>query len=648
MKSHDEKPLVIIGAGIAGVAAALELTRKYPTQKIRILERSTMFSGSTGRNPARMGHGFHYMDLETSKQYLRASIEVQRRYPDFLIGFGENTGRGRYYIHKQSKPPAAVIWEHYRAIKAAYQKMCDEDPLNQVFGTPDKFISKLKKDKFEGHVNADLVADDDSKLKKDKFEGHVNADLVADDDVADGDVANGDVVDVDVDVKVIVKKKYAIETAEHLFDFPKFAAHIRKIIDENPNIRLVENVEVTNIQYWMDTDNRFSIEMKSTVSGDALASLKSDHIVNSSWENIEFLNSKIGIPYQDGSRTNRLKCLLEVQLPVELKNVNSSFFCMGPFCMFSNMGDGRGMLTFADVTNYDVSSAVKIDKKMEDYLTGNFSSEESTDISLKIRDGVARYITGMEESSILKLHFGIVQTDGDLKLKDIHSASSGLHARREIGVREEIQGLISNPARKLFYFVYNGIEVVIILDMQFERDLKIQELVAAFITMSTAEDIKHLRIFIDRWIVGIENISTIDNDLLLAKLKDGLQSHASLHHLVSSVVTSISPAFASDEQTTTVIKSPLTATSAGATPEISIVRDRDTDPEIESLLLAPSGPIPLERERSCTALPWENGNQTILASMRCTRPISAGSIFLPTSKTCGKLTQPLPPPPPRW
>ena len=137
MKSHDEKPLVIIGAGIAGVAAALELSRKYPTQKITILERSTMFSGSTGRNPARMGHGFHYMDLETSIQYLRASIEVQRRYPDFLIGFGEATGRGRYYSHKQSKPPAAVILEHYRAIQAGYQKMCDEDPLNQVFGTPD-------------------------------------------------------------------------------------------------------------------------------------------------------------------------------------------------------------------------------------------------------------------------------------------------------------------------------------------------------------------------------------------------------------------------------------------------------------------------------------------------------------------------------
>ena len=620
MKSHDEKPLVIIGAGIAGVAAALELSRKYPTQKITILERSTMFSGSTGRNPARMGHGFHYMDLKTSIQYLRASIEVQRRYPDFLIGFGEATGRGRYYIHKQSKPPAAVIWEHYLAIQAEYQKMCDEDPLNQVFGTPDKFISKLKKDKFEGHVNADLVADDD----------------VADGDVANGDVVDGDVVDgdVDVDVKIIVKEKYAIETAEHLFDFPKFAAHIRKIIDENPNIRLVENVEVTNIQYWMDTDNRFSIEMKSTVSGDALASLKSDHIVNSSWENIEFLNSKIGIPYQDGSRTNRLKCLLEVQLPEKLKTVNSSFFCMGPFCMFSNMGDGRGMLTFADVTNYDVSSAVKIDKKMEDYLTGNISSEESTDISLRILQGVEDYIPGMKDATIKKLHFGIVQTDGDLKLKDIHSASSGLHARREIGVREEIQGLISNPARKLFYFVYNGIEVVKIVDMQFERDLKIQELVAAFITMSTAEDIKHLRIFIDRWIVGIENISTIDNDLLLAKLKDGLQSHASLHHLVSSVVTSTSPAFASDEQTTTVIKSPLTATSAGASPDRL---EAITDAELVSLSLTEDATAPcvkpLTKNRPLTALPWA---RTIFDSMveDRKRPSSAGarvsnSLFAP-------------------
>jgi len=588
MKSHDEKPLVIIGAGIAGVAAALELSRKHPTQKITILERATMFSGSTGRNPARMGHGFHYMDPDTAKQYLRASIAVQRRYPDFLIGFGNTNGRGRYYIHKQSKHSAAEILKLYRAIQAEYQKMCHEDPFNQVFGTPDDFMRILEEEEYENHVKADLV-------------------------------------------------ELAIETAEHLFDFPKFAAHIREVIEASPNIHLLENVEVTNIQHWMDTDNRFSIEMKSSVSGDTLASLQSDHIVNSSWENIEFLNSKIGIPYQDGSRTNRLKCLLEVELPVQLRNVNSSFFCMGPFCMFSNMGDGRGMLTFADVTNFAANSALTITDRMEDYLTGNISSEESIDISLKILHGVARYIPGMEQSRILKNHFGIVQTDGDLELKNIHSDSSGLHKRREIGVREETQGLISNPARKLFYFVYNGIEVVKILDMQFEREIKIQELVAAFIKTSSAEDIIQLRIFIDRWIVGIENISTIDNDLLLSKLKDSLQSHPSLYYLVTSVKTSISPVIA-DIKTTNVVKSPLTATSAGASPDRL---EAITDAELVSLSLTEDATAAFvkpstKNSRPLTALPWA---RTIFDSMveHRNRPSSAGarvsnSLFAPPSE----------------
>ena len=312
------------------------------------------------------------------------------------------------------------------------------------------------------------------------------------------------------------------------------------------------------------------------------------------------------------------------------------------------MGDRRGMLTFADVTNFAANSALTIDDRMDDYLTGNISSEERAEISLKILLGVAGYIPGIDQSRIIKLHFGIVQTDGDLKLQDIHSISSGLHTRRNIGVRDENQGLISNPARKLFYFIYNGIEVKKILDMQFERELKIQELVAAFIKIRSTEDIKQLRIFIDRWIVGIENILTIDNELLLAKLKDDLQSHPSLHHLVSSVMTSTSPAFTSDKQTTTAIKSPSTATSAAVTPEISFLHT-DPEAEIESLFLDPSGTIPSDGKRPCTALPWENGNQTIFASMIPTRPNSAGSIFLPASnsKTCGKPVQPTSPQPAR-
>ncbi len=35
-----------------------------------------------------------------------------------------------------------------------------------------------------------------------------------------------------------------------------------------------------------------------------------------------------------GARTNRLKCLLIVELPESLINANSMFFCMGQHCMF--------------------------------------------------------------------------------------------------------------------------------------------------------------------------------------------------------------------------------------------------------------------------------------------------------------------------
>ncbi len=40
--------------------------------------------------------------------------------------------------------------------------------------------------------------------------------------------------------------------------------------------------------------------------------INTDYIVNSTWQNIEFLNDQIGIRMIPGARTNRLKCLLVV------------------------------------------------------------------------------------------------------------------------------------------------------------------------------------------------------------------------------------------------------------------------------------------------------------------------------------------------
>jgi len=449
-KEEKKAEVVVIGGGIAGVASALQLAKS--SVKVTILERYTLFSGSSGRNPGRMGHGFHYFDLDTAIKYLEASIAVQKEYPEFLVGgeleFKHPIRHGRYYITRDSHHSYLEVIQKYRKIQEHYAKMVADDPSNMVFGSPESFIRELEVSEY-----ADMV-------DLDKVEG-------------------------------------AVETNEHLFSWPKFSKYLREVIARTPNIRLIEHAEVFDIIPRPSVDSRFKLKVK-TLEG--LQAFETDYMINASWENIEYLNDKAGIGYLPGFRTNRLKCLLEVTLPAELHDWNSAFFCMGSFCMFSNMGDGRGMITLADETNMAVSSVLKIDANIQRYLSGDIDLEEKDKISRKILDGASQYIPKLKDATIIGLKFGIVQTMGHLDLASLKtSKESNHHVRNYDGIREEQQGLISNPAMKLFYFVSNAKKVEQLFWQQKAREAKLA--------------------------VGMDNIFYLFSEFLTEDLKKSLMIH---------------------------------------------------------------------------------------------------------------------------
>lgn len=427
--------VVVIGGGVAGISAALELSK---THNVTILEKNSLFYGSSGRNPGRMGHGFHYIDFETAKLYLEASIQVQRIYPHFLIGehlpFEHPIRHGRYYVTKTSLYSFEEVLQTYRRIQHRYAELVAEDPANKVFGEPETFFRILEPSEYQDHINADII------------EG-------------------------------------GVETCEHLFNWQAFSLHIRQIILSNSKIRLIENSEVVDLAHYQEFDSRFLVKVR-TRHGENF-NVKTNFIVNSAWENIEHLNDKLGITYISGQRTNRLKCLVEVRLPTSLLAVNSSFFCMGSFCMFSNMGDGRAMMTLADVTNMEVSSAKSISANMTRYVSGDISAEEKNRIGQEIKAGVAMFIPQMVDAEVLDVKFGIVQTKGEMTLQDLNHRSGAHHVRNYHHIREEMQGLIANPAMKLFYFVQNGINVRQLFDMQLARNIAISETLQQIQTFCT-------------------------------------------------------------------------------------------------------------------------------------------------------------------
>lgn len=427
--------IVVIGAGAAGLNAALELARRG--HKVKLIEQATLGSGSSGRNPGRMGHGFHYVDVDTAKMYLRASIQVQRAYPNYLIGkdlpFEHPFRHGRYFITKDSDNPPQMILETYEQIKQEYTRLIKEDSKNEVFGPPEKFFRILEPAEYHDLVNHELV-------------------------------------------------EMGVETVEHLFDWQAFAKDIKAEILANENIELYEYTEVTQIERGELHEPRFILHLKNKADdvAEAESLLCADYIVNSAWQNIEHLNDNIGLSMVPGLRTNRLKSLLLVKLPESLVNANSMFFCMGQHCMFSNMGNGYGMMTFANVTNMEASVGLNLSGYANRLLEGKATKAERASVSQAMLDGVSKYIPQMANATIVDVKFGIVQTVGRLQLEDLKNPGSDFHKRDYDGIREEQIGLVSNPCMKLFYFVRNGIKVADLVDAQCIATAFIHEVMQQF------------------------------------------------------------------------------------------------------------------------------------------------------------------------
>lgn len=402
-------PIIVIGAGAAGFSAALELAERG--YAVHLIEKDTLGSGSSGRNPGRMGHGFHYVDIETAKMYLRASIQVQRKYPGFLVGqelpCNHALRHGRYFVTTNSDHSAADVLVTYTQIQDEYRRLIAEDPRNEVFGPAETFFRILEPHEYTANVNPSIVA-------------------------------------------------IGVETAEHLFDWQSFAEYIKQKIISHPHIYLHEHTEVMEITRGTINQPRFILRTRKTGKKKVEEIFKTDYLINASWQNIEQLNHQIGLKMDPQSRTNRLKTLLVVDLPESLHNSNSMFFCMGQHCMMSNMGNGQAMMTYAKVTNMEASNGLQMSNKAQRLLNNGATDREKSIIARQILQGISNYIPEISKAIIRDVKFGVVQTMGKFTLADLDDPHSSVHKRSYYGVREEQIGLTSNPCIKLFYFVANA------------------------------------------------------------------------------------------------------------------------------------------------------------------------------------------------
>lgn len=424
-KTDAKYDIGVIGAGISGLLAALEAADAGKT--VAVFERlPELYKGASGINPGRMGLGFHYADLETSIQYLEATVafirDSEEQGLDFRLGSStrlhgskplptdHKQRKGLYMVPTADSKPVMAPKElllHYSRIADHYRDMCKTDPRNKVFGEPEDFYELLDFDELQS-MHGD-------KLLGSKHRIHAG-----------------------------------IRTPEELMDVQGFSEHIVRRVTEHPKIQIMMNTEVSGLDYGQDGLS-YVVNVKR---GAMTVGYPVGQVLNASWADTDKLNETLGIPMEDKGRTNRLKLLAKIKLPESLKDAPCMFFAIGPFCMFSNMQDGYGMLTYAPVTNHINSTDLALSQDAQRKMYEGLTKKEIEKFGKLIIDGVTEFIPAMKDATIDDVKAGVVKTVG--ANADIHDPNSEIHKRRELGRRELAVGLQEISSMKLLYGPINA------------------------------------------------------------------------------------------------------------------------------------------------------------------------------------------------
>jgi len=419
--------IIILGGGVAGCGTAIELAnRGYEVEIVEM--REGLLDGTSDDTPCRFGLGFHYLDEETAKKYLRATIEVAKKYPEFRVAAKEEAShpykRGRYFITKDTLFPVEQILKLYNELQQEYTKIVEKDSSSKLFGEPKDFYRVLSLNEYQNDVNPALVM-------------------------------------------------LGIETAEQILDWPKLKAYLIEKIENHPNITVQKRACVIDAQYG--DKKGFLIKARQD---NKLLMLEGDIVINATWENIEKIDEKIGFMYQNGSRTNRTKMLVEIELPEECEKsgpMHSMFFCFGPHCSFTNIGGGRAFVSYEPETNIEQSSDVDPPSFWKALGKNSLALEnEINERAKKIVEGASKYIPKLKEfGRIVSKKIGIVKTLGGTA--DIYSSKSEIHKRSDSGIKVQQIGWIDHGAMKLMYFLENAIKIADIVDEHIKTTEKLKE-----------------------------------------------------------------------------------------------------------------------------------------------------------------------------
>lgn len=414
--------VVILGAGLSGTLIAAELPRDLNILLVEIGEEIIPHRSTSYNQCNKLHLGLHYAgNSETAQKCLEDSLAFASKYKPYVFGqLNDPWRRGRYFIMSNSLFGLEQVESLGDSLSDLYSK--EAKKTNYVFGDPKEFIKKIRRDQYSEVADTILFTDEDGDQKT---------------------------------VSVAV----GMETAESQIDIKSLKDHLKKTIQSNKNITFIPNSDAKKISFNPDTLT-YSIVIQNTKTKYEEV-VFSQSVINCTWQNTESLDDP-EIQHEKQKQLVRVKASILVKLPNDLAHFNTCTFAVGPFCSFTNLGNGTAILTEETASNIGQYFAgdrptAQLESLMQSssFLESPAGRELASNVLLKS----SAFIPKLKEASILSLHFGCVKIMTQDPNCSLYSTESPIHSRLESGIEEKGLGHISASGMKMTYTLQNALTV---------------------------------------------------------------------------------------------------------------------------------------------------------------------------------------------
>jgi glycine/D-amino acid oxidase-like deaminating enzyme len=456
ISTEDSSVAIIIGGGIAGVSAALQLAEqgqqgKRAPSKILLFEQAAgLLSETSDATPCRPSLGAHYPDINTAIHSLEKVCELVSSYDaqdGFLMAMQEAPDhplRSCDYIVSEDSTHSVQEFESIlKQLRTRYADLVAKTPtLKKYFGEPDSFYRKLEEKEYPPALK-----------------------------------------------KSAVQAIYRIP--EHIMDWPRYKQFLIDSVRKSENIELHLETRVVKIEQTPISNISGYVYVVTVEGPKGRQTFTADFITNATWYAAHHLNKQISVAQRD--QDLRLKGMLTIKdLPEILRIMHHQFRCFGGRAgvAVSFKADGSAFVTCEEFTNIwqgkeptDLVNALLKDQLLPDNadavleefmwlwqqkgeIEHNFavvekksdSREERANNILKaikqtignsiLRGAAVKAYPDIEKTTTAGIKFGIVVTDANPTNKLNIYSKDGPHTARMGGVTHHSVSYNTNQALK--------------------------------------------------------------------------------------------------------------------------------------------------------------------------------------------------------